>query len=367
MVTYEDLYNTYYKPINDTYMLIDWFQFTIKKLTEAEVIPLIFPGYTKNDFQFTAGGLNGYNKTLTLGHKMHVMWNEENANAGVNILFSGSACREYEELFLWTDLFKTMKELDDKGILSVNRIDIAIDYLGKDFTVKSVQKKVDNEQYTSRFRSVMVQYELDTSTNERLGEMVQFGKKVSDLHIVFYNKKKERENAGYEVDEKTNQWVRCELRFRHDQAQGLFKKLVEIDKPGELGKTIKGILRRYLSFKVGDYSGDKAHKCRAEECKWWIRFTSKVPKLRIEKQSRSTSIAKKQKYVDKSLSKMITMLAVCDQETFIRILESGKEKINKYDLSLINEHLMLQNKQILTYEDMYHFIDEYVEKQKSKK
>lgn len=336
-------------------MLIDWFQFTLFDMSLERVLELLFNAKVE-DCLFTPSGLNGYIETYTYGHKMHVMNNDNRLDMGINVMFSGSACREYEELFDFRELIQKLGKIAPDKI-KVSRIDIAIDYYGKDFNVQTIQKKCDNGYVTMKFRTYQPLYEAKPG-NERVSEMVQFGSKSSDLHIVFYNKLFERINAGYEITKKdVTHWLRCELRFRHKNAQVLFGKMVK--DMATLGFTIQGYLRNYLSFKVNNYLGDREHMCRAKECRWWTNFTGNVPKLRLEKEALSSNIYRKRRYIDMRLTKLISMVYVTDKNLFMDMLNKGVEKLDKHDLDVINAHFILNNQQVITYDEMVTIINNY--------
>ena len=335
-------------------LIIDWFQFTLFGFTIDEASRFIFKCGI-DDLTHTPSGLNGYTDTYTYGHKCHMMLNFKREDMGINILFSGSACRDYEETFDFSELLMKISRLSDDQY-NFTRIDIAIDYFGHDFTIKTIQNKADHGAMTSRFRTYTVLYEASLG-NERIGEQIQFGSKSSDLHIVFYNKLKERLNAGYEIKDKNcNHWVRCELRFRQKQANLLFNEMVkDLDKTG---KIIRGILRHYLSFKV-ESNGDKRHRCRNEECRWWKLFTDNVPACRLESEAIGSNIFRKRRYLDMKLTKLISMLYITDRELFQEILDSGVEKINKSDLDVINAHFILNNQQILQMNELRTIVENY--------
>ena len=338
-------------------MLVDWFQFTIHVYDLDTVLKLLF-NTTKDKCVHTMQGLNGYTETYTFGRKMHVMLNQQRADMGINVLFSGSACREYEENFDFKELIQKLGKLD-QDYIKINRIDIAIDYFGNDFTVKTIEKKVEKQHLTSRFKKVIIFNEREISTGKRTGEMVSFGRKVSDLHVVFYNKLEERKDAGYKFENEPNNWVRCELRFRHENANALFKKLV--DDYDSLGKFVKGTLRHYLSFKVGIYNGDKEHKCRAEECRWWYNFTSNVPKLKLEKKSISSTICKKRDYAENSLSKILALLYLADDKFLPKCVEKGMDKLTEHDWLLLNSYFLHNNMPFMTQKELERIIEKYKE------
>ena len=337
-------------------MLIDWFQFTIHVYDIDEVIKLLF-NTTKDNCIHTMQGLNGYTETYTFGRKMHVMMNPTRQDMGINVMFSGSACREYEESFDFKELVEKLGKLD-QNYINFNRIDIAIDYFGTDFSVRTIEKKVEKEQLTSRFKTVSVLYEKEIH-GERLGEQVTFGRKVSDLHIVFYNKLKERQEAGYKFEKEIKNWTRCELRYRHQNAQAIYNTLLK--DYDSLGKTVKGNLRHYLSFKVGIYNGCKTNKYRDEECRWWYNFTSNVPKLKLEKKSMSSSIVKKRDYAESRLSKILALLHIADDTFISKCVAVGVDKLNENDWLMLNSYFLRNNMPFMTHDELERIINKYKE------
>lgn len=336
-------------------IIIDWFQFTLKGFTVDEASKLVF-NCSKDELTHTPGGLNGYTDTFTYGHKCHMFYNFKRLDMGVNVMFSGSACRDYEEVFNFKELLEKINKLD-KEKYNFNRIDIAIDCFSNDFTVKTIQRKADAGAMTSRFKTYTVLYEAHVG-NDRVGEQIQFGSKGSNLHIVFYNKLKERIAAGYQQSKDIKSWVRCELRFRSDMANSLFDEMVQ-DFDG-IGNYTKGVLRHYLSFKT-ESNLDKRHRCRGEECRWWRLFTENAKSCKLSSEAISSNIFRKRRYVDMKLSKLISLLYVTDRDLFKSILENGIEKINKHDLDIINAHFILNNQQILRMDDLKQIIRNYNE------
>lgn len=337
-------------------LIIDWFQFTLHTYSIEEVLKLLFDT-TIEQCTHTMQGLNGYTETYTFGRKMHVMLNRTRIEMGINVMFSGSACREYEAMFDFEKLIHKLAELN-QDYINFNRIDIAIDYYGSDFSVKTIEKKVEKEQLTSRFKTVSVLYEKEIH-GERIGEQVTFGRKVSDLHVVFYNKLKERKEMGYQFEKDIKNWLRCEMRFRHDNANALYKLLVK--DYDSIGKYAKGVLRRYLSFKVGIYNGDKEHKYRAEECKWWINFTENASRLKLEKRSLSSSIVKKRDYAQQRLSKILAVLHIADSKFIAKCVAIGVDKLTDDDWLMLNSYFLRNNMPFMTKAELNSIIDKYKE------
>ena len=135
--------------INDLeqFIIIDWFQCTIFpdfNITEVNIDGVV-DGYRLHVFDYfkklfnierqdiivEQKGLNGYDTTYSY-RNIKMMTHHKRKEMGINVLMSGTGCRDYEELNLgWYNLFVLLNGMT----VSYNRIDIAIDdYTNKYFT-----------------------------------------------------------------------------------------------------------------------------------------------------------------------------------------------------------------------------------------
>lgn len=360
---------------NDFSMCIDWFQVTILSLDVTETIKYFF-GYDLKELVCLDTGTNGYNRTYTIGDKIRVMYNTIRSDMGVNILMSGSACREFEEMYTWQDLIKKISSLPpfivevensdgDKIVYekqrkkpyNVNRIDIAIDMFSDLFTVKDIQYKLDKKEVVTKFRQYQTTYTEQTFDSSRLSETVTLGSKSSLLYIVFYNKLLERKNEGYEFKKEIDHWLRCEMRFKQDMAKNLFESMVlEYD---DISKYIYGTLSNWIDFKERSLTDSK--KYRWNTVSWWSTFTYHAVALKIQKQSVTSSIVKKRRYADMALQKFFTLLVAADPKFIYEFLNKGKDKVKQKDLENLNRYFLQHNMQQLKREDFNRRVDEIKE------
>ena len=326
-------------------LVYDWVEFTIQNLEYTKVIEKLFH-VNVDDCTYQDGGVNGYNQTWTLAHKIRIMKNNKNPVMGVHVLLSGFACREFEDLgYDWYSLFSSVLALGGK----FSRIDVAIDMFKKYFSIRQLDKKLRAGEVTTKFRTVNYtqSYKVGHGDDNDLGETLTLGKRGSNIHIQFYDKLKEREQAGYKIDEKINWWLRCELRFRKDLADQVAKEFVD---QYELSNFIFSVLKNYIDFKeVGTAT-------RIERCKtWknWQNFVGDVEKIQLAKKSVQSTIQKKDRYCIIQTAKSIAMLVTLFNEDYTKMLISlGLSKISDDDLSIINNYKLQIGEQALTRRDL---------------
>lgn len=330
--------------IPDLDVCIDWLQVTLQKLTIDDVLLSVF-GVTKDSSNVTKteSGRFGYNTTYTVYSKMHVMLNTKNEQMGVHILLSGSACREYEQLFSWKYFFEKILVNE----YHFTRIDIAIDMYKKYFTVNQLRKKIKQGELVSRFKQSTYIEQLNLKDGSSESSSLKFGSMSSDIYIVIYDKLRERINGGYLVSDAIKFWTRLEIRFKKTHSNQLVNLLLDHD--FKIDDFLYKIVYNYLDFK--ESSGDARIRRRST---WqnWEAFLHDTEKLRLLPNSYQTSIQKKKNYADRNLSKLMAMLCVVDNDFFLKLMKKGLNKINPNDLSIINSHLIATNQKVLTMSDI---------------
>lgn len=330
--------------IPDLDVCIDWIQVTIQKKSVKEVLLSLFgldidsANVTKTD-----SGRFGYNTTYTVYSKMHCMINTKNEQMGVHVLLSGSACREYEQLFSWKYFFEKVLSLE----YHFTRLDIAIDMYKKYFTVNQLRKKIKNGELVSRFKqsTFIEQLKLENGTQE--SSSLKFGSMSSNLYIVVYDKLRERINGGYIVADAIKFWTRLEIRFKKEHSNNLIKMLYKHD--FRLEDFIFKIVYNYLDFKESSKDSNIRRRATWEP---WLSFLKDTEKLSLLPNAYQTSIQKKKDYAERNLSKLMAMLCVVDNDFFLKLMKKGLNKIDLNDLSIINAHLIATNKKILTMKDI---------------
>ncbi|MCI5836120.1 MAG: replication initiation factor domain-containing protein [Firmicutes bacterium] len=338
--------------------IIDWFQCTIfpgkndfeslKKFYENDyvyqdrIIPVLFK-YLFNIDSINiirdSVKLNGYD-VVYVYNNIKIMLNSTRDDMGVNILLSGQACRDYEDLGFgtWKDLFDKISKFD----ININRIDIAIDsFTDKYFTLTKVFDYIINGNLSTKFRSTFEMKKRNLSNGKLLGDTIQFGSKASEVEITFYDKMLERVNAGRIISEDIKFWFRCELRFRHDLAEEIFRLIINDE---DYSSRVKGILYNYIDFK-NPYSKDK-NITRRSTVKWWSEFIDYNNKFKIASKSSETSITKKYNWLLSSVSKSEMLVYFAKLNNFkldslstdllFNMLTRGLENVEDKDIMMIN-------------------------------
>lgn len=329
----------------------DWVQVTFQNTTIDEVLFNI-SGVDKehSSCTFTDKGSFGYNRTYTVGSKMHFMEHSNRKDMGIHLLFSGSACREYEQLFTWDYFFQAVSRMSGK----YTRIDVAIDCFKKYFTVNQLKNKIKKAELVSKFKksTYITEYNLSNGTSNSAS--LKFGSMSSDIYIVIYDKLAERKNGGYEVNKNLKFWTRCEIRFKKDLANSL--ACLYLTNKNDLNQFIYDILYNYLDFK--EPCSDK-NRSRWETSNFWKTFLGDCRKLEISQKAYQTSIQKKKNYAEMKLSKLLSMVCVCENDFYNNLITKGLEKITVHDLNIINSHLIENNNQVLTMQDIDHILHDF--------
>lgn len=329
-------------------MCFDWVQVTFQGIRIDKLIYDLF-SVNIDSCSHTCSGRFGYSETYTVFSKCHVMINRKVPSMGVHILFSGSACREYELCFTWDYFFKYC--IQNKAHFT--RIDVAIDCFKKYFTVRQLKKKIQNGELVSKFKKSTYITELNISDGSSNSDSLKFGSMSSDVYIVIYDKLAERMNAGYSVKSGISFWTRCEIRFKHDLSDNVAKMYV--DNGCDLSKYMFDILYNYLDFK--DPTSNK-QKSRWPTSDFWKKFLNDCEKQQISVKAFQSTIQQKKEYAESCLYKLMTMLYVCDTKWVRGLIEKGAKNLTKHDMDVINSYMIANNMKIITDEDLEHLLDE---------
>lgn len=358
--------------------IIDWFQCTIfpgkndfeslKKFYENDyvyqdrIIPVLFKYLFDIDsinIIRDSVKLNGYD-VVYMYNNIKIMLNSTRDDMGVNILLSGQACRDYEDLGVgtWKDLFDKISKFD----ININRIDIAIDsFTDKYFTLNKIYEYLVKKCVSSKFRTVFEMRKRSISDYNSLGDTIQFGSKASEVEITFYDKLLERANAGRVISEDIKFWFRCELRFRHDLAEEIFRLIINDE---DYSSRVKGILYNYIDFK-NPFFKDK-NLSRRSTVKWWSEFVDYNNKFKIASKSSETSITKKYNWLLSSVSKSEMLVYFAKLNNFkldslstdllFNMLTRGLENVEDKDIMMINNERIKNKLEPVTKGEMLDYL-----------
>lgn len=325
----------------------DWVQVTFQGIGYDDVIYNLF-GIYPDRCTHSYNGKFGYNESFTVYSKCHVMINKKNPQMGVHVLFSGSACREYEQCFSWDYFFKACRTMNGK----FTRIDIAIDCFKRYFTVNQLKNKIKKGELVSKFKKTTYIKEMLTKDGTQTSSSLKFGSMSSDIYIVIYDKLAERMNAGYTVASGVTFWTRCELRFKHDLSCSISD--LYLNHSYDLSKFVFNVLYNYIDFK--DTGKDK-NRSRWQTSQFWKTFLGDCEKQEISVKAFQSTIQKKKEYAENCLNKLMAMLYVCDNDWIRDIIKNGFKRLTDHDLAIINGYMVSNNYKVITKEDILHMFD----------
>lgn len=354
------------KGVDPQHAIIDWFQFTILDADFNFIHNEIFSVF-KNlfnidsvDVTYEGRGINGYSAHYYYGKikaYFHPMYEEK----GINFLLSGEACREFELLNIsWLELFKRLSNYR----ININRIDIAIDdFTDKYFTTNRILHYRQNSLISSKFRTSMQIDKNVVENNEKLGIQIQFGSKASLCEITFYDKIKEREQAGYEIDLDVKFWTRTELRFRHEYAKQVYEKILNNENVMVIAK---GILQDKIRFlKPND---NEKKKSRWPLATWYTEFLENIPNLKLETKTIETSIVRKRNWFSEQIAPTFLLLSLADMidlslgennlDFVKKLLLDNIDKIGNKEIKMINDYRLSKGQSEYTREEIIDYLSD---------
>ena len=326
---------------------VDWFTctfFSAQKWQELCGIMQLKTGL----FVESEKGLNGYSKSARWDH-IEIYYAPHADTMGMSLNMSGQGCRQFESTFeenewSWRDFFEYV--LGYK--CQITRLDLALDDFHGYFTLKQIENKIKTGCVASIFRTARNFEEHlleDGSTN---GQTIYFGK--TDVMVRFYDKYKERINKGFALKEDITFWQRTEVQLRHERANKAIETIVR--KPDELGNFIKGILKRYIDFKI---QGADKKKYRWKTVRWWERFLGNVEKVHLSETAPDKTILRTKNWIDTQVSPAVATLyeAFNDDNLFIEhLLKTGKSRMSDEQKELAEDFKNDFNRRLMVKDDM---------------
>jgi len=263
-----------------------------------------------------APGMDGFEHRRTYDENTYLYYSPGssiNNKLGCESFFvielSGSACRLFElRGGSWKDLFEYFLKIP----FELKRVDIAKDDINGIVDFDDLKEHIRKQHFVSSFRTTkkeippelkkigyMWDFKFDKNLINPIAEDIdeidflnsykeidktgftaKFGNKGSKLEFEIYDKKVERLVNG--CPSPLGQWLRFEMRYFHDKAQGVLPYLVEAFKSNHLDELASNLLFGMMDFKdVGDEKY-RTHYGRYPTCKWWVDFLgSEAEKLKV--------------------------------------------------------------------------------------
>lgn len=337
---------------SDLIACVDWFSCTFFDAQKWEEICGVLQ-IDPSNFEVREGGINGYRMSAVWNH-IGIYFEPSNENMGIFLSLSGQGCREFETTFeendwSWSDFFEYVIGFRT----NITRLDLALDDFKGRFTLKQIENKIKTGCVASPFKTSRNFEEHSLVDGATLGQTIYFGK--TDVVIRFYDKYKERINHGYAIDQELTFWQRTEVQLRHDRAEMAIKLMAS--HPQDLGMFIKGILKRYVDFKV---KGTDTNKSRWKTARWWERFLGEAEKIHLTQIAPDKTILRTKDWIDNQTSGSIAMLheALGEDQLFLDYLVAlGKTKMSDEQKKLAEEFQMDIGKRIALKEEMRDFVN----------
>lgn len=254
--------------VTENVFLIDWLTFTAHGCTVDDVKAMLGMTSTDIPWENKESFLNGYPlQCFWNGIKISYGADDERfykdpskarTDMGICVNLSGTGCRAFES-YGHGDWFKLLAELftlrdhgqrEKNGRLysyNITRLDLAYDDHNKLLDMLRMERDVRARNYVSKSKYSEIVWS-DDQDEDIQGMTIQVGSDKSDVKIRIYNKAAER---GF----KDRHWIRCELQLRDDRASNAASSLVEHT---DIGKTVSGILRTYLTFREPSQDTNKS-------------------------------------------------------------------------------------------------------------
>jgi phage replication initiation protein len=371
-------------------------------LTNSDDFNLLVDLLTFNieDLETHEKGINSYKYKCTFGEYIKIgIHGPKNRHGDVTHMLdmSGEACRDFEKRGgSWEHLLKFCYINGWK----FTRIDVANDIIIEDpddsylFDMDTLVKKyIDNQYHSSGFIDSTLIIGKYNSDGKKKGTSITFGSRNSRMVLQIYDKKEEQK-AKYQGNTDTSKmyvwassWIRFEIRMMQGKAADFVGKLIN-NGYENLSNLYVSILKGILNFKYRPgnvpksvweemHPGKKQRKSTSNErrdkwitCKWWDEHLGNVKSIKlIDQYKLETSITKSKDWVNRSVSRNMTKIALADPDEFLQfflsVLEKGKEKITKKELLQIEDYRSEFNLPELQKNKMFQKFDLLYEKLKN--
>lgn len=324
--------------VHEMRCLLDWVAFTFPDETDHRIAFSILD-IPETEFKTIDKGMNGYRKQLRCKH-ITILY-DGSERMGTHVILSGQGCREYEQrmqrsnaliqnIALWKDLIRTV--FDHRG--KFTRLDIAIDDFKPHFKIEQVYRKIKGDLVNSKFDDYKMiesgSVRQNVTGDAEAGMTIYFGSDYSNTQIVFYDKYREREKNGEEVDPNVKGWNRVEIRLFQENTHSASVHILHAD---ELGKVAKGILHNYVE--ILEKSQNDSNRTRWGLWRNWAKFLGDVEKLKLTHIAPDRSIEKSAEWIDRQVKKTIAKLFVADEGRLDRLqkwVEEGSAQFDEDDL-----------------------------------
>lgn len=239
-------------------ILIDWLTVTSKCDGVDSFKELL--GLSGECWETKEAYMNGYPFRQTF-QSINILYGGRE-DMGVCLTMSGQGCRDFETYGKnnWFDLLSYFA--DNSEDYHITRLDLAFDDHTGILDIDRLLDETDDHNYVSKSRWWMVQYGSQ-------GTSLYFGSPRSDTRIRIYDKAMERGLTD------GSHWIRVELQLRSGNAGAAVSELLRSQ---SIGRTFRGILANYLTFR--EPSAD-SNKSRWPIADFWEKLLDSAAAIRL--------------------------------------------------------------------------------------
>ena len=343
--------------INQPVFLIDWLTFVdFLHSTPQEVMSFLGLSSDKYPWVYEQKFRNGYpehyfwnNITISFGADNDRWYDDPSKtrhDMGICINFSGQGCRAFEtEGGDWLFLFKRFqgdipwaavrespvdfcRVFKKDRRFNVTRLDLAFDDHTDYFNIYRIKVDVEERNYVSKATIVGFEWS-DNQKDDLQGLSIGIGSKKSKVFVRIYDKAAER---GYN----DRHWVRCELQLRDDRA---LVAMAHILATGHVGRTVSGILRNYITFRV---PSSDTNKCRWPVAYYWQRVLGQMEKISLWiKPGEPYNIHKSEYWLKAQYGQLISTLSyIQDPQQLVKDCQEiyPLDSLNKKYRQIVDDH-----------------------------
>jgi DNA relaxase NicK len=297
----------------------------------------------------------------------------KNGKPSTQILFSGAACREFEDDYngSFIHLFRFLRaehtelgyQTNENGEIisgvklngSFKRIDFAIDdFTGKELNIYDLKELSDNYHWTGPYRTVDIHSSSISNHGmiQSKGFTITFGSAGSN-QLQIYDKYLEYQSKGKTFNG-SNTWYRYEMRFVDPKADAVVKEFLFSNQNGTLSDFAYSLLFKQIKFRIPKETNK--NKNYWDILPEWLEFLHYVKELDLKVDNLPVrTFEKKLDWVDYSLVTTFTQLYLAYrddpdkfQEEMNKYINKGALKFTEQHLASINKYLKDNNKPVVT-------------------
>lgn len=344
--------------------LIDWLSFTVPVADVRDLSANVVRRYVTEvlglnfTFEERHKGRYGYTRSLVFSDCISVLYCDFNdvrflgtkridqaADMGIHIEMTGQGCRHFEEVCSsdWVQFFTLLNGLD----VRYSRLDIALDDYEGMLDFGMIEHKVKAGEVISLSRKRDITESVEVSQQEKFdnnghskGKTIYFGTRSSSIYIRFYDKKKEQEGKGKEVE--ADLWQRYEIVLKKEKAEDFISRY----RSGEqFEKLYLGVLSGAIRFVD---RGEDTNKARWDVSRFWQEFLKDAEVIKLQSHKVTPGIDKTIDWIESSVLGSIKLLDMVANELdmdLYEILEKAPKSISERHEGILNEFKVLSKEQ----------------------